>query len=411
MRAFIYSLFFFLGFSTPLYAQEQTPPVPDTLHGGTLFVFSREDCTHCIKEKQFLVTLERENPDVKIQFLPITQEPFASQWKELARLGGVSLATPITVIGDTIIPGFDTPETTGVQIKELLEKKRDKQMPSIDDLIAKGTVHVIGLLEGSACSDESSTCLLPARQPFLISIPFIGTKDVSEYSLPFLSGILGFIDGFNPCAMWVLVMFLLILSQAWSRRRMLFMAGTFILAEAILYWIILNVWFTTWNFVAMDYIVTPIVGILALGGGMFFLYEWSKASGVCKIIDTSKRLRFTEHIRSLSERPLGFALFFGIIALAFSVNIIEFACSIGIPQAYTKILEFNHLGFIQEQSMTAIYIFFYMIDDLFVFALALWSIEKIGLTAKYSSWTNLLGGALMIFLGFLLLLAPEALKF
>ena len=410
-----FSLFFgvfllLLPLSLPSIVSGETLSPPEKPRVA-LYIFSREDCAHCAKEKQFLTELKKENPSLNLQFLDITQEPAASQWKALAHLGGLSLATPITLIGDTLVPGFGTPETTGTILQKLLDENAGTPNLSPEEVLSRGTVRVVGSFGESGCSEESTTCLLPARPPLLVSVPFLGTKDVSAYSLPALSSVLGFVDGFNPCAMWVLVMFLLILSQAGSRKRMLFMASTFILAEAILYWIILNVWFTTWNFVAMDRIVTPLVGILALGGGFFFLYEWSKASGVCKIIDTKKRLRFTERIRSLAERPLGIALFLGIIALAFSVNIIEFACSIGIPQAYTKILQFNHLSFMQEQSLTALYIFFYMLDDLVVFGLALWSIDKIGLTAKYSSWTNLIGGTLMILLGFLLLLAPETLKF
>ncbi|MDP3380811.1 MAG: hypothetical protein Q8S84_04755 [bacterium] len=36
-------------------------------------------------------------------------------------------------------------------------------------------------------------------------------------------------------------------------------------------------------------------------------------------------------------------VFFVTILIAFSVNIVEFACSIGIPQAFTKILEMSSL--------------------------------------------------------------------
>ena len=37
------------------------------------------------------------------------------------------------------------------------------------------------------------------------NIPILGSVDVSKASLPIISIILGFIDGFNPCAMWVLL--------------------------------------------------------------------------------------------------------------------------------------------------------------------------------------------------------------
>ena len=67
--------------------------------------------------------------------------------------------------------------------------------------------------------------------------------------------------------MWVLVMFLSILAQSGSRKKMVQIAGIFILAEAIMYFMILNVWYKTWDFVKLDHIVTPIIGLISLAAG------------------------------------------------------------------------------------------------------------------------------------------------
>ena len=101
----------------------------------------------------------------------------------------------------------------------------------------------------------------------------------------------------------------------------------------------------------------------------------------------------------------------GILGLAFSVNIIEFACSIGIPQTFTKILEINNLGFLQSNIFIFIYILFYMIDDFIVFGIGLYGIDKLSLTTKYSKLSNLIGGILMIVLGFMLIFKPSLFLF
>jgi cytochrome c biogenesis protein CcdA len=92
-----------------------------------------------------------------------------------------------------------------------------------------------------------------------VSIPFLGIINLRDYSLLFLAVVLGFVDGFNPCAMWVLIMFVTILAQTGSRKKMFQVAGIFILAEAIMYYMILNVWYKAWDFVKLDNIVTPII--------------------------------------------------------------------------------------------------------------------------------------------------------
>ena len=86
---------------------------------------------------------------------------------------------------------------------------------------------------------------------------------------------------------------------------------------------------------------------------------------------------------------------------------IEFACSVGIPQTFTKILQINNISFIQRQIQTSIYIFGYMLDDFIVFGLALLSINKLQLTNKYSKWMNLIGGILMIILGLIMIFKPS----
>lgn len=196
-----------------------------------------------------------------------------------------------------------------------------------------------------------------------------------------------------------------------SRERMLAVAGLFVLAESVMYYLVLNVWFTTWDFVGLDHIVTPLVGLLALAGGGFFLYEWKTSDGACKIIDTTKRASLITSIKKLAYEPLTWMSAAGIIALAFSVNVIEFACSIGIPQAFTKILQMNQLNFWQEQGTMLLYIFFYMLDDLFIFGLALWGADRLYLTQKYSRWSTCIGGILMLILGSILIVRPEILHF
>jgi hypothetical protein len=410
MKNFRLSLFLFLalGIFSPVFtfAQEESKSVNQI----PIYVFARQDCGHCAEEEEFLKSLTQKNPQILVSIRDISDITHRTEWSEIAHLHDLPLATPITLVGNTVIQGFDSPETTGKRIEQIIQNSQGKETLSPSEMIALGKNGTAESFEGSACVDGSEVCAFPARQPLVLSLPFLGATDLSAYSLPLLSAILGFVDGFNPCAIWVLVTFLLILTQARSRKRMILIAGIFIFAEALLYWLILNVWFTTWNFVTLDRIVTPLIGLLALFGGMFFLYEWSQATGTCKIIGASTREKFMRRIHSISKAPVGIAMIFGVIGLAFSVNIIEFACSLGIPQAFTKILEFNTLNPLQEQSFMGIYIFFYMIDDLVVFALALWSINKIGLTTKYTSWTNLIGGILMVLLGFLFLFAPETLR-
>lgn len=226
---------------------------------------------------------------------------------------------------------------------------------------------------------------------------------------------MGFIDGFNPCAMWVLLTFLLVLSQMGSRKKMAQMAGLFLVAEGVMYYLILNVWYKTWDFVALDGIVTPAVGTLAIGSGAFFLYRYLKERNkplTCDVTSQEHQQKVTDRIQALAYKPMTLAVIGAVLLLAFSVNVIEFACSIGIPQVYTKVLDMNNLGFLAQQFYTLVYTFFYMADDIVVFTLALWGYSKFyAWGSKYSRASTLVAGILMLALGIVMLFAPELLVF
>lgn len=373
-------------------------------------MFERQDCAHCQAEKQFLNQSVLPRTDVSVRFIDIDTEEGKSLFVQFTEQQNLSRTTPITVIGATVLQGFDSTETTGKRIESLITAYQGQSTIGIAGILG-GTQSELDELKGALCGSTLGEECTVLDENIAVSVPFIGKViQTSEYSLPVLAGVLGLIDGFNPCAMWVLVTFLLVLLQMGTKRRMWVVAGLFMTAETVMYYLILNVWFTTWDFVGLDRIVTPIVGVLALGGGAFFLYEWYTSDGTCKVVNLEQRSKISGRIRKLATEPFTWVTALGVIGLAFSVNIIEFACSIGIPQAFTKIIELNNLGFWQTQGLMLNYIFFYMIDDFLVFGIALWGFEKLYLTERYAKWSNLLGGVLMLILGALLIFAPQFLR-
>lgn len=405
------TLFLALGFSINLWSPIQIALSQDNTPKVKIEVLERAGCQHCEDQREFLDDLLEERDDIEVTYYPITEPENKELWRQLTDLEKIPKVTPITLIGDTIIQGFATARSTGVMIEELIDNTKGKLSKTIPEFIAAGGSGKVQAIEGGGCNEETGVCDALPYEALLVEIPFFGSVDIKQYSLPVLSIVLGFIDGFNPCAMWVLVTFLVVLVQVGNKRRMWEIAGLFILAEAIMYYLILNVWYSTWDFIGLDNIITPIVGIVAIGGGLFFLWEWYQSGATCKVTNIQQRQKTRSRVQRLATAEMSIVTVLGIIGLALSVNIIEFACSIGIPQAFTKILDINILSFAYRQLYMGLYILFYMVDDLIIFGIALYSIEKIGLTTKYIKFSNLIGGILMILLGLLLILAPSILVF
>ena len=379
--------------------------------------FGRADCKNCINLKKYLGELEQKRTDFEVLEYKIDKDPSSKKkFDEVTTKLKLVKGTPIIYIDDTIIQGFNSADTTGKEIEKLIDvaKAKDK-VNTLDEYVANGDYSKISS-NGSVCTGTSK-CSISGDTPqkeLIVNIPFINkTVDLSKYSLPLVSFILGSIDGVNPCAMWVLVLFLTALVAVGNRTKMIQVAGLFLLAEAIMYYMILNVWLYTWDFVGLDKIITPTVGIVGIIAGIFFIRSFVVNGDelACEVTDFEKKAKISTRIQDIAKKPFNIITALAIIGLALSVNVIEFACSIGIPQTFTKILQMNDVNFITRQFYNFLYIIGYMLDDMLVFGLALFSVNKLHLTSRYAKWANLFGGILMVLLGLMLIFKPTWLIF
>ncbi len=396
-----------LSFGLFLNTTAVAQPAPTPLATNPpVIAFVRDGCKHCADAEAFFDTWSKDGgPAVTLRNVA---DPAAKKtFEDLVTLANLPKATPLVFINGFVVQGFDDASTTGKALRELITSQAGKPVITPEQAIATGKVTVSQ--GGATCSDDPT---IPCKAAsLLVRIPFTSvTIDAATYSLPVLSGVLGLIDGFNPCAMWVLVTFAIVLIQIGDRRKMWQVAGLFILAETVMYYLILNLWFTAWDFIGLDRIVTPLVGVVALGGGIFFLYEGFMSDGTCKVTNLKQRHQTRLRIQDIATRPFTILTALAVVGLALSVNIIEFACSIGIPQAFTKVLELNHLSFFEQHGLMLIYIIGYMADDFIVFGIALWGVQHLAMTQKYSRITNIIGGLLMLLLGGLLIFHPELLE-
>jgi len=369
----------------------------DNIHIARLYLFSREGCGFCKKEQQFLAQYLTTEPNVELIHYDIEKdkEAYLLLANLLEKRSNLSMGIPYTFVGGEIIAGFDSQETTGAQIIQAVERAKNGYDYNIKEY-----------LELNQDANIQNT-------EIAVNLPFLGKTNLETFSLFSIATVLGLVDGFNPCALWVLVTFLLILMQIGNRRKMFYVAGLFIIAEAIMYYLILNVWYKTWDFIQLDAIITPLIGLLAIGSGLYFLYKYKKTRHklVCDVTNLEQQISIQNKIHKLVNSPITLVSIIGIIGIALSVNIIEFACSIGIPQVFTKILEINILSFWEHQGYLLLYILAYMVDDIIIFGFALYGFDKLHHSEKYSKLSLLVGGILMLLFGVLMFVAPDILVF
>jgi hypothetical protein len=171
-------------------------------------------------------------------------------------------------------------------------------------------------------------------------------------------------------------------------------------------------WLNLILFLGLVIWVRLAIGFIALAGGGYNLKEFFiNKEAVCKVTQGEKKKKVFEKIKSVTQMNSFWLALGGIILLAFAVNLVELICSAGLPAIYTQILALSNLPAWQYYLYIGLYIFVFMLDDLFVFFAAMITLEMTGITGKYARISKLIGGILMLIIGLLLIFKPEILMF
>jgi len=369
----------------------------ETSTTATIDFFWGEGCPHCAKEKIFLADLEQEYHG-KVQIH--SYEVYSSEANQRLLIQYADArdmevtGVPATFIGDEMITGFESAETTGAEIRSLIAREIQKS------IIPESAVPATN----SAIVDEQAESEVDDQS---VRVPLLGTIDALDVSLPFLTIILGAVDGFNPCAMWVLIMLIGMLIGMQDRKRMLLLGSIFIVTSALMYFVFLAAWFNLFRFVGLVRWVQIVVGIVASGIGIFYIRRFMKTRpGQCEVVNVTQRKKISERMREvIQKRSLLFAIA-GIIGLALVVNLIELACSAGLPAIFTQVLALHDVPIWRFYALLFLYVFVFMLDDLVVFMIAVLTFKIASGKGTYSRFAMLLGGIIIILIGLALILKP-----
>jgi len=361
-------------------------------YSGKLAVhfFYSPTCPHCAAQEPFNDKLQSDFPDIIIVRHDITVPSESRLLLIMAQnfsMGPESLGTPTTIFGNRIFVGFQGENTTGAQMRDAVGK-------CIEDGCG-----------GAPVSSTASDFLTRG-----MDLPFLGRTDVTKMSLPLLAVVLGLVDGFNPCAMWVLVYLISLLMNLNDKRRLALIVGTFVFSSGVLYFLFMTAWLNAFLFLGYVRAVTIIIGLVALGGGILSIREFLETKGamVCKVTGVDDKKKLSARMKELVSAPLTWMTFAGIVFLAFTINSIEFVCSSAIPAVFTQVLALSGLSPLEHYAYIALYDIFFMLDDLLVFGSALLIMSNTG--EKYARYCKIIGGAVMLLLGMMLLFAPNLLS-
>lgn len=344
-----------------------------------IYLFYSKICPHCQKEEKYFETLKEKYQDkINIYTYEVTEnktnnEIMKSLKKELKEN---SQGVPFTIIGSKTFLGYD--ESLNERIENTIESYLDENTKT----------------------DNTYT------------IPILGKIEAKNASIILIAIILGFIDGFNPCAMWILLLLINMCISIKDKKKMLIVCLTFIITSGIIYFLsMLGIGFIL-DLTTISYI-RNIIAILAIILGIYNLYTYLKTRKQtgCHVVKKEKRKTIITKINNILNNKNTLLMFGGTIILATSVSLVEMACSLGFPTIFLELLSINNIHSFLKVTYLLIYILFYLIDDIVVLFLSIKAFETKGISTKYNKYVHLIGGLIMILMGVLLIFKPEWIMF
>lgn len=364
-----------------------------------LYLFYSDTCPHCASEELLLEDLQKKYDNLVVYKYEVSNNESSELMnKALKALDYSTNRVPFTVIGSKHFSGYNV--NVGYQIEDMIKYYSGF---SHKDVVGE----ILGIVP-TFVGEEKPNQALSGN----VKIPILGEINPKSISIPLVAVVLGLIDGFNPCAMWVLIFLITILIGMNDRKKMWILGIIFLLTSAIVYLLFMVAWLNIALKMNQIRWLQLIIATIALTAGTININNYFKAQDDgCSVVEAKKRRKIFEKIKKFAGQKSFIVAILGIMGLAFTVNLIELACSAGLPLLFTQILAINNLSKLMYAINILIYIFFFLLDDLIVFIVAMITLKVTGISTKYTKYSHLIGGLIMLIIAILMIFKPEWLMF
>ncbi len=370
-----------------------------------IYLFYGKGCPHCAAEEKFLNEYLNKEKNVKLHKYEIWYDSEnAKKYNEVNKiLNENSNAIPYLVIGNNVISGY-TEDITDDEIKNTINFYKNQTY--------KDKVGIyLGIVDEDDANDEDVK-----YSSKKVNIPILGKVDAKKVSISLSAIIIGLVDGFNPCAMWILIFLISMLLGMKNKKRMWALGITFLVSSALVYFLFLISWLNLAVFLNKIIYIRVAISAVAIIFGAYQLVKFTETifnqkDDGCEVVDSKNRKKIIKSIKKIVKEKSFILALLGIILLAASVNIIELLCSLGLPVMFSEILAINDISKTGQILYSLLYVFFFLLDDIIIFIIAMKTFEIKAISNKYGKYSHLIGGLIMLVIGLLMVLKPEWLMF
>jgi thiol-disulfide isomerase/thioredoxin len=359
--------------------------------------FWGDGCPHCAAEEPFLEDLARRHDGVRIEAFEVwgnaaNRQRMAAVAEEL---GFDPTGVPVTVVGQDYWIGYS--DQVAAEIEAAVVRALDARG---EPAVRAGPPALPGAAPAPAAGAGQA-----------VSVPLLGEVAVSSQPLVVSTAIIAFVDGFNPCSLWVLTVLLALVLRSQSRRKVLLVGATFLTVTAAVYGLFIVGVFGILSYIGFLPWIRAVVAVLALTFAAINIkdYFWFKRGPSLTIADKRKPgiYRAARRVRTLMEPDGSTAGLIGVTAtMALGVSLVEFACTAGFPVIWSATLAAHEATAAVFAALLGLYLLIYLLDEFAVFGVAVVSLKATKLEERHGRVLKLIGGMIMLALGLVMAFAP-----
>jgi cytochrome c biogenesis protein CcdA/thiol-disulfide isomerase/thioredoxin len=384
-----------------------------------VYFFWGDGCPHCETQKPFLDELAARYPQVDVRSYEVwyVQENRQIFFDMTAKLGFEPSGVPVTIIGEQYWVGFH--ETIEADIEAAVVGCIQDGCPDlgvgtipglqpapVNPAVPAEPVEPSPTLEPVEPVEEEPAP--PVGEEVLV-LPLIGTINLGAHSLWFSTALIAFVDGFNPCSLWVLSILLALVIHSGSRKKILIVGLTFLLVTAAVYGLFIVGLFKVFTFVGFLGWIRAVVAVIALGFAAINIkdYFWFK-EGVSLTVADKHKPKIYQDIRGLmAPDKSSLALIGATLVLALGIALVELPCTAGFPVLWTNLLAAQQVDTLTFALLLGLYMLIYLLDELIVFGTVVVTLKASKLEEKHGRVLKLVGGLVMLALAVVLLVNPD----
>jgi cytochrome c biogenesis protein CcdA/glutaredoxin len=345
-----------------------------------VIVFHGDGCPHCARMLAFLDDLQERYDDVVVTAYEVWRDT-ANQvvFRDvLAEYGEEPRAVPTVVVGGEVYVGYS-------------------------DALADWIEEVVVDLGAGRTPDEAGE--------FVVDVPLVGEVNVGSKSLVGATVLISFVDGVNPCSLWVLSMLLALVVHSGSRSRVFAVGGLFLLVTSVLYGLYMLGAYSTLSVVGRAGWIRLGVAIVAGTFGLLHLKEHWTPRGPSVTIGAEHKPGIFRRMRRLADADQSLpATLGGTAVLAVGVSLLETPCTAGLPLLWTDLLADRDVPASGAVFLFLLYLLVFLVDELLIFGAAVVTMRATKMQEHHGRALQLVGGTLMLTLAVAMVAAPHLLE-